>query len=225
MASQARLHLPGCPLHIIQRGHLRQPCFFHRSDYLVYLDCVREYSRFNGVATHAYVLMTNHIHLLVSADDVMPISAMMKGVSQKYTQYLNRRFERKGTWWEGRFRSSPVPVDRYALICQRYIELNPVRAAMVSSADEYRWSSYAGNAGVQPDDLLTPHSVYLDLSKLTAARHEIYRQLLSVPISPDHLQAIRQAVIGNHPVGLPPDTRRKSKTPASEPGKFPEFGI
>lgn len=144
MARRARLLLPGCPLHIIQRGHLRERCFFGWSDYNIYLEWLREYARFNGVAIHAYILMTNHVHILATADEIAQISAMMKGVSQRYTQYLNRRFERKGTWWEGRFRSSPVPVEEYFFICQRYIELNPVRACMVDSAEHYQWSSYAG---------------------------------------------------------------------------------
>lgn len=214
MARQARLMLPGCPLHIIQRGHLRQACFFNRSDRLVYLDWLREYSRSNGVAIHAYVLMTNHVHLLATADEVWLISAMMKGISQKYAQFLNRRFERKGTWWEGRFRSSPVPVEQYLLTCHRYIELNPVRANMVEFAGEYPWSSYAGNAGLKSDELLTPHPTYLGLGGQTTRHHDAYRNLFSSAILPTQLAAIRQAIARNHPVGVPPETRRRLKAAA-----------
>ncbi|HEX8606237.1 MAG TPA: transposase [Pseudoduganella sp.] len=215
MARRARLLLPGCPLHIIQRGHLRQPCFFNRSDYIVYLDWLREYSSFHGVAIHAYVLMRNHVHLLASADEIEPVSALMKGVSQKYAQLLNRRFERKGTWWEGRFRSSPVPVEEYFLVCQRYIELNPVRAGMVDCAEEYRWSSYHGNSGLKTDDLLTPHPTFLGLGKQSEQRYDTYRKLFAAAILPSQLDAIRAAILRNHPVGRPPDTRR-NKTAAEE---------
>ena len=209
MARSARLLLPGCPLHVIQRGHLRQPCFFQRSDYLVYLDWLHEYSRFNGVAIHAYVLMTNHVHLLVSTEEVELLSAFMKGVSQRYTQYLNRRFERKGTWWEGRFRSSPVPVEKYFLVCQRYIELNPVRASMVDSADRYSWSSYAGNAGIGTDELLTPHFTYLALDACRDQRHAAYQALFVESIPPVYIDEIRNAVAGGYPIGKPPESRHK----------------
>ncbi|QBI00564.1 transposase [Pseudoduganella albidiflava] len=207
MARRARLLLPGCPLHIIQRGHLRQPCFFGWSDYTVYLEWLRDYSRFNGVAIHAYVLMTNHVHILATADEIEQISALMKGVSQRYTQYLNRRFERKGTWWEGRFRSSPVPVEEYFFTCQRYVELNPVRACIVDSAGRYQWSSYAGNSGMRNDVLLTPHPLYMALGTQADRRHAAYRDLFSNSILPYQLDAIRKAIAGNHPVGRPPAPR------------------
>jgi putative transposase len=215
MARHVRLMLPGCPLHVIQRGHLRQPCFFNRSDYIIYRDWLHEYSSFHGVAIHAYVLMSNHVHLLISADAIEPVSALMKGVSQKYAQLLNRRFERKGTWWEGRFRSSPVPVEEYFLICQRYIELNPVRAGMVNCAEAYRWSSHHGNTGTLKDDLITPHPTFLGLGREPENRYATYRKLFASAILPSQLDAIRAAVLRNHPVGQPPKTRR-NQNPAGQ---------
>ncbi|TWI66503.1 putative transposase [Pseudoduganella lurida] len=201
MPRRARLLLPGYPLHLIQRGHNRQPCFFQRSDYLVYLNWVRDYAEFYGGAIHAYVLMTNHVHLLATMDDVTMLAPMMKAIAQNYAQYINRRLGRSGSVWEDRFRSSPVTNETYLLTCHQYIELNPVRAGMVAHPGRYRWSSYAGNAGLFVDDLLTPLASYLGLGAMTAQRYGAYRSLFSQALDPAHVQVIRNAAAGNRQIG------------------------
>ncbi|MBB3224770.1 REP-associated tyrosine transposase [Pseudoduganella umbonata] len=197
MPRRARVLLPGHPHHLTQRCHNRQPCFFQRSDYIVYLDFLREHSSLYGGAIHAYVLMTNHVHLLVTMDDVTMLAPLMKGVAQNYAQYINRRLKRTGSLWEDRFHSSPIIDDAYLLTCLRYVELNPVRATIVDSPARYRWSSYAGNAGLAADNLLTPHTTYLGLGSDPAPRFASYRNLFSEPLNPVHLQAIRSAAAGN----------------------------
>lgn len=201
MPRRARLLLPGYPLHLIQRGHNRQPCFFQRSDYIAYLRWLEEYSTFYGGAIHAYVLMTNHVHLLATMDDVTMLAPMMKAIAQNYAQYSNRCRKRTGSVWEHRFRSSPVTDETYLLTCHRYIELNPVRAGMVEHPGRYGWSSYAGNAGMLVDDVLTPLSAYLGLGMGAAQRHGTYRALLSEAIAPADLQIIRHAAAGNRRIG------------------------
>jgi putative transposase len=197
MPRRARLLFPDYPIHLVQRGHNRQPVFFQRSDYMVYLDFLREYSSFYGSAVHAYVLMTNHVHLLATMDDVTMLAPFMKSVAQRYAQYINRRLERTGSVWEDRFHSSPITGDRYFLACQRYIELNPIRAQIVPSPGRYRWSSYAGNAGLMVDDLLTAHPVFLGLASSPVERYSAYRSLFGKEIDPDDLQLIRRAAAGN----------------------------
>jgi len=201
MPRRARVLVPDLPLHIVQRGHNRQCCFFQQSDYRMYLDWVKEYADFYGAAVHAYVLMTNHVHLLLSIDDIAQVSGMMKAIAQNYAQYLNRRFDRCGAWWGGRFYSCPVPADRYLLACHRYIELNPVRAGIVASPDQYFWSSYLGNAGFRDDGLLTPHALYAALSADKQTRSHAYRQLFEKALGDDEIGEIRQATNGNYQIG------------------------
>ncbi|AVR98123.1 transposase [Pseudoduganella armeniaca] len=197
MPRHARLLVPELPHHIVQRAHNRQSCFFVEADYRAYLDWLREYSELYEGRLHSYVLMTNHVHLLVSFADVRLISDMMKRVAQKYAQSLNTRLERTGAWWSGRFWSCPVPDDTYLLACQRYIELNPVRAGLVDTPAAYRWSSYGGNAGLRPDDMLSPHPTYLGLHDEAESRYEAYRNLFALPCVSDEASAIRKATARN----------------------------
>ncbi|WP_338764866.1 transposase [Massilia sp. METH4] len=200
MPRRARLFLPGYPLHIVQRSHNRQPCFLERSDLHHYLHWLGEYAQSYRASIHAYVLMTNHVHLLASADDVLLLSGFMKSIGQNYAQYLNRRCNRSGSVWEGRYWSSPVTSDRYFLTCQRYIELNPVRAGIVDSPSRYRWSSHGGNAGLVLDELLTPHVTYLALNKNDACRYRDYRHLFREAIGAGDLELIRSALRKNRPL-------------------------
>ncbi len=146
MPRRARVFLPEIPLHIIQRGNNRQACFYAEEDYGFYLDCLQEYAIKTRCQIHAYVLMTNHVHLLATAVDVQGAGELMKALGQRYVQYVNRRYRGRGTLWEGRFRSCLTEEESYLLACMRYIELDPVRAEMVSHPAEYRWSSYRANA-------------------------------------------------------------------------------
>lgn len=201
MPRRPRLIMPDIPLHIIQRGNNRQPCFYADEDYLFYLEWLHEYSRSARCAIHAYVLMTNHVHLLITPANSASAGALMKRLGQRYVQYVNRTYQRSGTLWEGRFRSCLAEEDGYLLACQRYMEMNPVRASMVSSPDAYRWSSYQANAWGKSSPILTPHPQYLALGDDPVERQRAYRELFRHEIDPGLIDAIRQATNGNFTLG------------------------
>ena len=144
MPRRPRVVLPHIPLHLIQRGNNRQVCFVADEDYRFYLEWLKEFAGKTGCRVHAYVLMTNHVHLLISADRGESPGVLMKALGQRYVQYFNRTYRRSGTLWEGRYRSCLTQAEDYLLACQRYIELNPVRAGMVEHPADYPWSSYRG---------------------------------------------------------------------------------
>lgn len=197
MARQARLFRAGVPMHLIQRGHNRDACFIAEVDRLVYLSMLVECAKIAECAIHAYVLMTNHVHLLLSGPESTSASRMMKALSQRYVQYFNRRYARRGTLWEGRYRSGLVENDCYFLTCQRYIELNPVRAAIVTHPGAYSWSSYRTNAEGALNPLITPHDVYRRLAPEPTARQAAYRELFAHEIDDDILTLLRRATNGN----------------------------
>lgn len=201
MPRRPRIALPGVPAHLIQRGNNRQACFYADEDYRRYLDWLGEYAGKTGCRIHAYVLMTNHVHLLITADHAEATGQLMKALGQRYVQYINRTYRRSGTLWEGRFRSCPVQAEDYLLGCQRYIELNPVRANMVEHPAEYRWSSYRANAQGEDDPLLTPHEPYAALGTDDAARQAAYRELFRYQLEPGMVDAIRKATNGNYALG------------------------
>lgn len=201
MARRKRLVLPAVPLHIIQRGNNRSACFASASDYLVYLSLLRQYAAEAACQIHAYVLMSNHVHLLLSPGKRTGPSVLMQRLGQHYVQYFNRRHQRTGTLWEGRFRSCLVDNEQYLLTCQRYIELNPVRARMVETPEAYPWSSYRANALGAEDTLITPHVVYAGLGLHDADRRAAYRYLFRDGLSEQLLAEIRHAANGNRPLG------------------------
>ena len=193
MPRHARAILPDVAVHIIQRGNNRAPCFQRETDYLVYLDHLRELSQRHACEIHAYCLMTNHVHLLATPRAANACALLMKNLGQRYVQYVNRSRERTGTLWEGRFRSCIAQSDRYVLACYRYIELNPVRAGMVLHAGDYRWSSHLANAGAVRDAWLAPHAEYLALGQDAAARCATYRALVECGLGAAQLAEIRGA--------------------------------
>jgi len=230
MPRQARFIVPEIALHVIQRGHNRNACFRDDTDRMVYLAIVAELLRANAVALHAYCLMTNHIHMLLTPATARACATLMRNLGQRYAQYFNRRYERTGALWEGRYRSCLVDSANYVLACCRYIERNPVRADMVSSPAAYRWSSYQGNAASVLNRLLTPHVEYLALGNDECMRWPAYRQMLDVVDDPNFLTAIRDAtnaglalVDDALKVKLQTDTGRRLEhkkpgpAPASEP--------
>ena len=204
MPRRPRLMLPNVPLHLIQRGNNRQVCFVADEDCRFYLDWLKEYADKTGCRIHAYVLMTNHVHLLVSSPSANGVGAMMKALGQRYVQYVNRTYRRSGTLWEGRFRSCLTQEENYLLACQRYIELNPVRAGMVEHPGEYRWSSYRANAQGEENALVQPHELYLGLGREPLARQAAYRELFRTELEPGLVDQIRKATNGNFALG---DTR------------------
>lgn len=200
MPRRPRLCLPGTALHLIQRGNNRSACFFAEDDYLFYLHHLEELARRFDCAVHAYVLMTNHVHLLLTPAAAEGASVLMKHLSQRYVQYINRSYRRSGTLWEGRFRSCLTQSERYVLACYRYIELNPVRAGMVQHPADYRWSSYRANALGSMEALVAPHEQYLRLGADEAGRLAAYRSLVAETLDPSLTGEIRRATNGN--VGL-----------------------
>ncbi len=197
MPRHARVRIAKCPWHVIQRGVNRSRCFVDDADRQLYLNLLKVYSRRHECAVHAYVLMTNHVHLLVSPEDDDGLSRMMKALGERYVPYFNRLHGRTGTLWEGRFRSSVVQSERYLLICQRYIELNPVRAELVPHAGDYPWSSYSANAVGAASDLVTPHELYLRLGRDQKARADAYRKLFGPPSESD-IKLIRESASGGN---------------------------
>jgi putative transposase len=193
MPRHARAILPDVAVHIIQRGNNRSACFHRDADYLIYLEHLRELSRRHACDVHAYCLMTNHVHLLVTPRAANACALLMKNLGQRYVQYVNRSRERTGTLWEGRFRSCIAQSDRYVLACYRYIELNPVRAGMVAHAGDYRWSSHLANAGGIRQTWLAAHPEYLALGRDDAARRAAYRALVDSGLDAAQLAEIRDA--------------------------------
>ncbi|MGD8312577.1 MAG: transposase [Gammaproteobacteria bacterium] len=201
MPRRARLTIPGIPWHIIQRGNNRSACFYSDEDYLFYLSTLEEQARKYGCAIHAYCLMTNHVHLLITPERTESAGQVMKHLGQRYVQYINRTCRRSGTLWEGRFRSCLVQEENYLLTCYRYIELNPVRANMVDHPADYRWSSYRFNGQGSADTRLTPHLLYQALGSTIDERCKHYRELFRHHLEPGLVDEIRQATNGNYALG------------------------
>jgi putative transposase len=191
MARYPRLDLPGIPQHIVQRGNNRAACFFCDAHRRFYLDLLRDASRAAGVAIHAYVLMGNHVHILATPTDVGAVSVMMQVLGRRYVQSVNKARGRTGTLFDGRFKSGLVQSERYLLCCYRYIELNPVRAALVVDPSHYRWSSYDCNALGEPDGVITRHAVFDELGESPAARQLSYRDFVAQGMPADEHEAIR----------------------------------
>ena len=165
------------PLHIVQRGNNRQRTFFDGADRRAYLRFLKQGASERGVAIHAYVLMTNHVHLLATPSDAAGVPQLMHGIGTRYVQRFNRRHERTGSLWEGRYRATVVETDRYFFACMRYIELNPVRAGLCPNPGDYPWSSYRFNADLGTSSWLSPHQVYRALGDSAIACTQAYRAL------------------------------------------------
>jgi putative transposase len=201
MPRRPRIQLDGVPLHIVQRGHNREPCFFGEEDYQGYLHWLGEALTANQCALHAYVLMTNHVHLLITPKRAERVPHLIIALGRRYVQYINRTYRRTGTLWDSRYKSSLIHADSYLLTCMRYIELNPVRAAMVDDPAHYRWSSYRSNALGQADRRLTPHPLYLDQGTSDKSRQAAYRALFRSELEAPALEDIRLAINQNQPMG------------------------
>jgi putative transposase len=193
MGRHARLIVPDVALHVVQRGNNRQECFHHDTDRLVYLSLLSDAAALRHCAIHAYCLMTNHIHLLLTPRDEDGCSLTMRDVGRDYAAYINRRYERTGSLWERPFKSCLVDSAAYVLACYRYIERNPVRAHIVGHPGAYRWSSYAGNV-IGNDRLLTPHAEY------AAVARDEYRRMLSDTDDRGFLDDIREATHAGYPM-------------------------
>ncbi|MBQ0718730.1 MAG: transposase [Gammaproteobacteria bacterium] len=193
MARLARCFVEGQPQHIIQRGNNREPIFAVERDYLFYLECLQEAAEQHGLAIHSYVLMTNHVHLLVTPQTQHSIGKTLQSLGRRYVQHFNRSYRRTGTLWEGRYKATLIDSERYLLTCMRYIELNPVRAKMVDHPNEYPWSSYRINAEGESSVLLEAHDLYCRLGRSENLRLAAYRALFAASLDKLDVDAIREA--------------------------------
>jgi putative transposase len=191
MARLPRFDLPGIPQHVVQRGNNRLPCFLDDADRQRYLQCLHQALVRFRCRLHAYVLMSNHVHLLLTPTEKGVVSRLMHTFSRNYVGLFNGRHGRTGTLWEGRYKACLVDSGRYFLACSRYIELNPVRAWMAGHPSEYPWSSYAANVGERVDPLLLPHPEYLALGKDLAGRASAYRELFTDALPEELVSEIR----------------------------------
>jgi putative transposase len=192
MPRRARLVLPNVPMHIVHRGNNKQPCFLRPSDFRRYLALLERAASEHECIVHAYVLMTNHVHLLLTGAARTSVARTMKSVAETYAMSFNKKNQRSGGLWEGRFHSSVVQDGQYLFNCYRYIEMNPVRARMIGTPAAYRWSSYRANAfGAR--SFVGQHELYRALGKCDEDRQAAYRALLGIPIDPVALKQMRDA--------------------------------
>jgi putative transposase len=201
MPRVARTVLVDTPLHVVQRGINRANCFHDASDYRAYLRFMGESAERFGCSVHAYCLMTNHVHLLLTPKARDSCARLMKQLGQCYVQRMNHRLERTGTLWQGRFHSSLVTSEHYVLACYRYIELNPVRAGLVSNPDDYPWSSYRSNAWSGQDELVERHPVYMALHAEQQSRLAAYRALCKDGLAETDAEEIRKATRNGRVIG------------------------
>ena len=232
MARLPRLSVPGYPHHVIQRGNNRQAIFLVDADRERMLALLQEHAAKNQVAVHAYVLMDNHFHLLVTPQTAEGLPAMMQAVGRSYVRYFNDRVGRTGTLWEGRYRSTLIDTEPYFLACMAYIDLNPVRAGMVRSALDFHWSSHAHYVGAKANNWITPHPQVWNLGNTPFAREAAYAQWVQDGVSRTQQNALTDATLRGWALGdekflaeLQRKTpRRLQQTAPGRPVKNPKAG-
>lgn len=201
MARLPRLIVPSQPHHIIQTGNNNQDVFRDSEDYQAFLGWLGTAAKTYKVAIHAYGLMPNHLHLLVSPSDATGLGQMMQWIGRHYVPYFNQKYGRSGTLWNGRYKTSLVDADKYFMPCSRYIESNPLRNGMVARAEAYPWSSYAHHAGLRHDELITDHAQYWALGNTPFQREAAYIELSAQPLSAAETATIGAAVLKGWPLG------------------------
>jgi putative transposase len=201
MPRQPRLDIPGIAQHVVQRGNDRQPCFFTDTDRVLYLTELRAACTRAGCAVHAFVLMTNHVHLLLTPSARGQVGRVMQALGRRYVRFVNDRYHRTGTLWEGRYKACLVESDLHLLRCHRYIELNPVRAGLVTTPADHEWSSHRANALGQANPLIQPHPIYLGLGPTPGQRLAAYRALFADGVPAAETESIRSALQRQHPLG------------------------
>jgi putative transposase len=232
MPRLARLFVPGCPLHIIQRGHNKQDVFLDEADRARFMEWMWESADTHAIAVHAWVLMSNHVHLALSAPTSLALGKFGQFISQRYSQYFNHRYHRMGTLWQGRFKSSPVLSEQYLLRLYRYIELNPVRARLVAEPGDYRWSSYLHHVGVQPDTKVSDHALYWQLGNTPFDRQARYREFCAEGVSESERSQLYSAVLSGYGLQSEADAhklvesnREVRPAPRGRPGKQSLHGM
>ena len=221
MVRLGRYFLPDQPLHVIQRGNDRQPVFFSPDDYARYRDWLIEAADDYGCAVHAYVLKTNHVHLLVTPSTAESLPRTMQSLGRRYVRYINWAHKRTGTMWEGRYRAAPINSGAYFLSCCRYIELNPVRARMAAHPRDYPWSSFRAHADGQKDALVSGHPLYRALGRSAAERQQAYRELFRAKLGAAFVEALRAATNGGWALGDDRFKRQIAKMAGRRSDKLP----
>jgi len=201
MPRKPRYFLPNIPVHVVIRGNARRVVFAEDADRKAYLGWLKEAAEKYKVDIHAYVLMDNHVHLLLSTKEPSHISKVMQHIGRKYVPYFNHKYEKSGTLWEGRFKGSMIESEQYLLCCYRYIELNPVRANMVKRPEEWKWSSYASNGYGVENQLIKPHPLYLAIHKDKETRANYYREAFRQVLDASVIDDLRSAVQTGTPLG------------------------
>jgi putative transposase len=230
VARLPRLTLAHQPHHVIQRGNNRQPIFATSADYQALLGLLEEAAKRFEVALHAYVLMSNHFHLLATPQTADGLPKMMQAVGRSYVRYFNDSQKRSGTLWEGRYKSTLIQTERYLLACMVYIDLNPVRAGLVGAPQDYLWSSHLHYLGARQDRLITPHSLYWELGNTPFAREAAYADLVQAGVNPVQQAALTDATLRGWALGesnfvadlQKRTSRRVAKTSAGRPSLLPK---
>ena len=201
MPRKPRFYVPEAPVHAVQRGHNRSAIFFDNLDYLEYLRCLKQAADSCGCEVHAYVLMTNHVHLLLTPERADSVGRLFQSIGRHFVRYINETYQRHGGLWEGRYKCNVIESQDYLLSCMRYIEMNPVRAGMVDHPAKYRWSSYAANALGVSNAILSAQAEYVALGRLPDARQSAYRGLFDRVVDSDELAIFRCALQTGMPLG------------------------
>ena len=201
MARLPRLTLAGYPHHIILRGNNRQDIFMDSADFQRMLALLQANAQEQQVQIHAYVLMSNHLHLLLTPLQNDRLPKMMQAVGRSYVLYFNKRHGRSGTLWEGRYRSALIQTERYFLACMAYIDLNPVRAGMVAQAADYLWSSHGHYIGRQNEAWLSPHPLYWEMGNTPFAREAAYAAMVQSGIDQKQQQALTSSALSGWALG------------------------
>lgn len=203
MARLPRLTIPGYPHHVIQRGNNRQAIFVDDADRELLLGLLAEHAKKQDVVLHAYVLMSNHFHLLATPETADGIPQMMQAVGRRYVRHFNLKHGRTGTLWEGRYKSTLIQAERHLLACMVYMDLNPVRAGMVAEPGDHAWSSHLHYLGRKVDRLITPHPMYWELGNTPFGREEAYGSLVRSGVSPEQQRALTSATLRGWALGDP----------------------
>lgn len=201
MARLARLTVPHQPHHILQRGVSGQSVFQAPEDYQIFLDWLKNAAKQFAVAIHAYVLMPDHFHLLLTPSDDKGLGRMMQWAGRHYVPYFNLKYQRVGTLWQGRYRATVIEAERYFLMCSRYIELNPVRTGLCMTGLDYPWSSYAHHVGAKVDPLITDHATYWALGNTPFQREASYKDLSEQAFAAKEVQILNDATLKGWALG------------------------
>lgn len=201
MARLGRYFIPGLPLHVVQRGNDRGAIFFASPDYEHYQEWLHAAAAANGCAIHAYALLPNQVHMLVTPRSEKSLPKTMQSLGRRYVRHVNAAYGRSGTLWEGRYHATLIDPDAYLFDCMRYIELAPVRAKLAARPEAYRWSSFGSNALNTYDPLVKPHPLYVDLAKKPLQRQRAYRALYDKRLTEEFIAALRAATNGGWPLG------------------------